>query len=232
MFKLIELEWRKLERRKVIGEAVIYWVILMVMPFFFLRVVFKDDSVNAFGDSYNAAMGLMLPIQLGCLLFGASLINHVFIEPYKNKTMALSFGYPLSRQRLVMAKVLFIALATMICALVSFVLAGSATYVLDLMFDIIDGVPSMTDFAAYAGRMVIHSIVITLASLIPLFWFGIWRRAVIPTVICAIVLMQSPTVLSMLGISLNMDYLYAIVSLLGIGSVLLSVKLIYKFGDL
>ncbi|MDQ1913727.1 ABC transporter permease [Paenibacillus sp. GD4] len=232
MLKLIELEWRKLEQKKVIGEVMIYWVILMFLPVFFLEVVFTDMPTVRFGESYAAAIELMLPIQMGFLLFGASLINHVFIEEYKKKTMALSFGYPLSRRRLVMAKVLFIALAVFFGTLVSFVLAGITTYGLDQVLDVIDGKPTAADLITYAVRMIIHSIVVALASLIPLFWFGIWKRAVIPTVICAITLMQFPNFLGLLRITLNPDLLYAALSLLGVASVYLSVKLVNKLGDL
>ena len=39
MLKLIELEWKKLDRKKVIGEAITYWIILMFLPVLFLKVV-------------------------------------------------------------------------------------------------------------------------------------------------------------------------------------------------
>lgn len=232
MLKLIELEWRKLQTKKVIGEAVIYWLILMFLPVVFLQLVFADGSNVAITGSYAAAMELMLPIQMGFLLFGASLINHVFIEEYKNRTMALSFGYPLSRQRLFVAKVLFIFASVFGCTLVSFVLAGVTTYGFDLALDVIEGTPTAADLAAYAIRTVLYAIVVALASLIPLFWFGIWRRAVIPTVLCAIFLMQFPNFLGMFGMSVNSDLFCAVLSLLGIISVYLSVRLVYKVGDL
>lgn len=231
MVKLMELEWRKLERNKVIGEVLIYLVIIMFMPTFFLTVVFADDPMIAFGRSYSDAIHLMLPIQMGFLLFGASLINHVFIEEYKNKTIALSFGYPISRKRLVQAKAMFIAVAVFFCTLVSFFLSGITTYVLDQMLGVIHGEPTLADFATYAIRAVTHSMVIALASLIPLFWFGLWKRLVIPTVLCAMVLMQLPTILSILRLTLNLDIVYAIISLLGMASVYLSVKLVNRLGD-
>jgi hypothetical protein len=106
------------------------------------------------------------------------------------------------------------------------------TYGLDLMFDVIEGTPSAADITTYAVRTVIHSIVVALVSLIPLFWFGIWRRAVIPTVVCAIFLMQFPNFLDMLRITLDMDLLYAVLSLLGAASVYLSVRLANTVGDL
>ncbi|MFB9327651.1 ABC transporter permease [Paenibacillus aurantiacus] len=232
MAKWIELEWRKLQTKKVIGEAVVYWVILMFLPVVFLRSDFASATGVSIGESYASAMDLMLPIQMGFLLFGASLINHVFIEEYKNRTMALSFGYPLSRRKLVVAKVLFIALAVFFCTIVSFVLAGITTYGFDLALDIIEGTPTAADFANYAVRTIIHSAEVALASLIPLFFFGLWRRAVIMTVVCAISLMQLPNVLAMFGIAFNPDLLYAVLSLVGLASVYLSVRFVNKVGDL
>jgi hypothetical protein len=232
LIKLIELEWRKLESKKVIGELIIYWVIIMFLPVIFLKVVFADIPIVYFDESYAAAIELMLPIQMGFLLFGASLINHVFIEEYKNKTMALSFGYPLSRKRLVMAKVLFIALAVFFCTLISFVLAGITTYGFDRVLHVIDGEPTVADLMTYAVRAVIHSVVVALASLIPLFYFGVWKRRVIPTVVCAIFLIQLPNIFNLLRITLNPDLLYAILSLLGAASVYFSVQWVNKVGDL
>ncbi|MFS0872860.1 ABC transporter permease [Paenibacillus xylanilyticus] len=232
MLKLIELEWRKLERKKVIGEAITYWLILMLLPVFFLKVVFADMPNVRFGESYAAALDLMIAIQMGFILFGASLINHVFIEEYKNKTIALSFGYPLSRKRLVMAKVLFIVLAVFIGTLVSFGLSGIVTFALNQAMNVIPGTPTAADLTNYAIRMIIHSIAAALASLIPLFLFGIWKRAVIPTVICAVFLMQFPNFLGLLRITLSPDFLYVIFSVLGVASVILSVKFVNKLGDL
>ncbi|WP_416296253.1 ABC transporter permease [Paenibacillus illinoisensis] len=232
MLKLIELEWRKLERKKVIGEAITYWLIIMFLPVFFLKVVFADMPNVRFGESYAAALDLMIAIQMGFILFGASLINHVFIEEYKNKTIALSFGYPLSRKRLVMAKVLFIVLAVFISTLVSFGVSGIVTFALNQVMNVIPGTPTAADLTNYAIRMIIHSIAAALASLIPLFLFGIWKRAVIPAVICAVFLMQFPNFLGLLRITLSPDFLYVIFSVLGVASVILSVKFVNKLGDL
>ncbi|MEK4434463.1 ABC transporter permease [Paenibacillus sp. FSL K6-2862] len=232
MLKLIELEWKKLERKKVIGEAITYWLILMFLPIFFLKVVFADMPIVRFGESYAAALDLMIAIQMGFILFGASLINHVFIEEYKNKTIALSFGYPFSRKRLVMAKVLFIVLAVFIGTLVSFGVSGITTFALNQVMDVIPGTPTAADLTNYVIRMIIHSFAAALASLIPLFLFGIWKRAVIPTVICAVFLMQFPNFLGLLRITLSPDFLYIIFSILGVLSVILSVKFVNKLGDM
>lgn len=232
MAKLIELEWRKLDQKKVIGEVIVYWVIIMFLPTFFLKVVFADMAFVGFSESYASALELMLPIQMGLLLFGASMINHVFIEEYKNKTMSLSFGYPISRKKLVMAKVCFIFLAVFLCTLVSFVLSGITTYVIDQIFDVIHGQPTMEDIMAFTVRSIVHSVVVALISFVPLFLFGIWKRAVIPTVICAVFLAQFPNFTGLLHITLNTDMLYGVLSLIGVASVYLSVAKVNQVGDI
>lgn len=232
LIKLIELEWRKLEKMKVIGEVIVYWLLLMFAPVFFLKVVFVNIPGANFGASYESATGLMLAIHLGFLLFGASMINHVFIEEYKNKTMALSFGYPLSRQKLVMAKVLFIALVVFICTFISFLLAGITTYIFDLSMGVIEGAATMGDLWHYLIRAIIHSAVVACASFIPLFLFGLWKRMIIPTVVTAIFLMQALNFSSLVGVNLHPDLYYALISLLGVGSVYLSVKLVNRVGDI
>src|SRR5690625_1801581 len=126
MIKLMRLEWKKLKQKSVIGEAIIYPLILMFLPVFFIKVVHAD-----FGQNYATVIELNLAIQMGIILFGASLINQVFIDEYKNKTISLSFRYPFSRQKLFTAKILFIATFVFLLTMVSYLLTGVTTYVID-----------------------------------------------------------------------------------------------------
>ena len=73
LLKLIRLEWKKLNHPQVIVELIIYWLILMFMPVFFIKVV-----MPFFGQSYAAAIELNLYIQMGLVLFGGSLISPGF----------------------------------------------------------------------------------------------------------------------------------------------------------
>lgn len=223
----MELEWRKLKQKTVMSEIIIYLSILMFMPIFFIQIVSND-----FGQSYSTIIQLILSIQMGWVLFGASLINQVVIEEYKNKTISLSFGYPISRGKLVIAKVLFISLAVFLCALVSFIFSGLVTYLLDYLFHIINGQPTVADITLYVRKMIVHSFMITLISLIPLFFFGIWKRATVLTVICAIFLMQFQNFSYLLNVNLNSDLVNMGLCLLGAVSVYLSIKMVYKVGDI
>ena len=71
MIKLIRLEWKKLKQKSVISEVIIYPLILMFLPVFFIEAVSAD-----FGQSYATVIELNLAVQMGFVLFGASLIKY------------------------------------------------------------------------------------------------------------------------------------------------------------
>ncbi len=227
MVKLMELEWRKLKRKMILSELIIYWGILMFLPMFFIKMVSAE-----FGQSYSTIIQLMMSMQLGFVLFGASLINQVVIDEYKNKTISLSFGYPISRKKLVMAKALFISLFVFLCTIVSFLLSGVTTYLLDQAFHIINGQPTAEDITSYFSKMIVHSLIVTLISLIPLFFFGIWKRETIPTILCAIFLMQFQNFSFLLNVNLNTNIVNTVLCLLGVVSVYLSIKMVDRVGDI
>ncbi|MGW6664162.1 MULTISPECIES: ABC transporter permease [Peribacillus] len=227
LVKLMELEWRKLKRKMILSELIIYWGILMFLPMFFIKMVSAE-----FGQSYSTIIQLMMSMQLGFVLFGASLINQVVIDEYKNKTISLSFGYPISRKKLVMAKALFISLFVFLCTIVSFLLSGVTTYLLDQAFHIINGQPTAEDITSYFSKMIVHSLIVTLISLIPLFFFGIWKRETIPTILCAIFLMQFQNFSFLLNVNLNTNIVNTVLCLLGVVSVYLSIKMVDRVGDI
>lgn len=225
MNRWMKLEWRKLKQKSIIGEVVIYLVILMFIPVFFIKVVSAD-----FGKDFDTLFTLMQSVQRGMILFGASLISQVFIEEYKSKTLSLSFGYPISRQKLFTAKILFIALFVFLITISSYLLTGITMYLVNAMFPVIDWQPTGSDIAAYLTGMVMHSFFVTLISFIPLFFFGIWRKAVVPTVICAIVAMNLPHFSGIFQLSEAM--VIAILCLIGALSIILTVKTAERLGDI
>lgn len=224
IIKLMRLEWKKLKQKSVIGEVVIYPLIIMFLPVFFIEIVSPE-----FGQSYAEVIDLNISIQMGFTLFGASLINQVFIDEYKNRTISLSFRYPISRQKLFGAKILFIATFVFLLIIATYLLTGFVTYLVDQVHPIINGAPTRTDFTKFLSQMILHSLMITLISFIPLFYFGIWKRATVPTVICAIVVMQSPFLSSIINLPFNL--VLAVLCVLGSISIFLSIITVEKIGD-
>ncbi|SHN30011.1 ABC transporter permease [Gracilibacillus kekensis] len=224
MIKLMRLEWKKLKQKSVIGEMICYPLILMFLPVFFIEAVSAD-----FGQSYAAVIELNLFIQMGSILFGASLINQVFIDEYKNKTISLSFSYPFSRQKLFAAKIIFIALLVFLLTMASYLLTGVTTYVIDQIHPIINGDLTRSDIITFFSQMIFRSLIITVNSFIPLFYLGIWKRATVPTVICGVVAMNSH--LSQM-INLNFNLVLVVLCVVGSLSVFLSIITAENIGEM
>ncbi|MGP4080676.1 ABC transporter permease [Pseudalkalibacillus sp. R45] len=220
----MQLEWKKLKQKSVIGEVFIYPLIIMFLPVLFIEVVSPE-----FGQSYAEVIDLNMSIQMGFILFGASLINQVFIDEYKNGTISLSFRYPISRQKLFAGKILFISTFVFLLTMMSYFLTGIVTYTIDQVQPIITGDLTRTDLITFFSQMIFHSLMITLISFIPLFYLGIWKRATVPTVICAIIVMQSPYLSSI--INLNFNLVLAVLSVLGSLSIFLSIITAENIGE-
>jgi len=225
MIKYMRLEWKKLDTKNVLAEVWIYLIILMVLPTFFMMKV-----IPAFGQSYTLAIELNSYIQLGFVLFGASLINHVFIEQYKNKTMALSFSYPVSRKTLFTSKILFIAAAVFVVSIISYLLSGVSTYVLNLFFSFIDGQLTAAHLMSYVSTMLVGSILNSIICFVPLFLFGIWKRAVVPTIVCSLASMQLPNFSSFIHV--QPVTVIMVLTVLGALSIVASIMSAEKLGEI
>ncbi len=224
MIKLMRLEWKKLKQKSVIGEMIIYPLIIMFLPVFFIESVSAD-----FGQSYAAIIELNSIIQMGFILFGASLINQVFIDEYKNKTISLSFRYPISRQKLFTAKILFIATFVLLLTMASYLLTGIVTYVIDQIQPMINSDLTRSNIITFFSQMIFRSLMITVISFIPLFYLGIWKRATVPTVICGIVAANSH--LSQM-INLNFNMVLVVLCVLGSLSIFLSIITAENIGEI
>lgn len=224
MIKLMRLEWKKLKQKSVIGEMIIYPLIIMFLPVFFIKIVSAD-----FGQSYAAIIELNSIVQMGFILFGASLINQVFIDEYKNKTISLSFRYPISQQKLFTAKILFIATFVLLLTMASYLLTGVTTYVIDQVQPMINGNLTRSDIITFFSQMIFRSLMITVISFIPLFYLGVWKRATVPTVICGIVVANSH--LSQM-INLNFSMVLVVLCVLGSLSISLSIITAENIGEI
>ncbi|MET3697777.1 ABC-2 family transporter [Bacillus oleivorans] len=225
MSKLMLLELRKLKRKNFISEITTYYVIMAVLPIFFIKVVHP-----IFGESYDMAIELInLSTQMAYITFAASLINQVIIEEYKNKTITLGFSYPINRQKLFIAKILFIAAMMFVVQMVSFIISGVITFSADAAFGIIKGSPTAEQIYVYFIHAIFYSAATILVGLIPMFYFGIIRRATVTTVIFGIIIMQVLNFTYIL--QWNEELVLSVLCLLGAVNIFLSVKMIDRVGE-
>ncbi len=105
MLKLIRLEWKKHNIGKQIRIAVITTALLMLFVLMTARELETSETVEAYGKSMlDAAVALF--VHMSYMVFTGVMIAGYIVGAYEKKTINLMFSYPISRAKIIMAKVL------------------------------------------------------------------------------------------------------------------------------
>lgn len=224
MTNLILLEWNKLKKKSILLEVIIYILCAIGSTFLFL-VVIDFGFTKSYSSSFNF---INLVHRMTFTLLGASLICQVVIDEYKNKTISIIYGYPIKKEKIVLAKIMLIISLLLMTTFISYIVTGATVYAADLAFNIISGMPTTADFTLFVKDMLLHSLAVAFISLIPLFYFGIIRRGVISTIIFAIVMMQLQNVAFIFDF--YQEYVILALVFIGVVSAALSVITIKRFG--
>lgn len=105
MLKLVRLEWKKNNILKHIRIAVITTAILMLFMLMTAREMETAETIEAYGKSMlNASVALC--VHMSYMVFTGVMIAAYIVGAYEKKTINLMFSYPISRAKIIMAKVL------------------------------------------------------------------------------------------------------------------------------
>ncbi|AKG36871.1 ABC transporter permease [Paenibacillus durus] len=182
MRKLISLEIRK---HKLAGMLKGVLIANLAILAFMILVVFIDQS--EFATYPEAFEGLHIFISGTFIIFASVLLSRLIIDEYKNNTMALLFTYPISRMKLMYAKLIIVLLFTFLNIVVSNIVLGA----------IIVGVNSFVSAISeeITANLLISELIKTGASavyaagigLIPLY-VGMRKKSVPATIVSAVLI--------------------------------------------
>ena len=136
VLKLITLEIRKF-------KLFDYWrgvllanigIIACLSMIFLLE---KNDG-NIFFEDFDLVMTIINSfIRATFLIFSSVLIVKLVIDEYKNKSIEIMFTYPISRKKIMAAKLIIVAIFTFITIMFSTMFMGGLFYWIDtVVFDI------------------------------------------------------------------------------------------------
>lgn len=105
MLKLIRLEWKKHNIGKQMRIALITTACLMLFMLMTARELETAETVEAYGKSMlDAAVALF--VHMSYMVFTGVMIAAYIVGAYEKKTINLMFSYPISRGKIILAKVL------------------------------------------------------------------------------------------------------------------------------
>lgn len=184
MLKLISLEIRKNKLKSLLTGAAI--VNLSILAFMIMVIFIDRSESNPTFTSYSDIFeGLFVFVKAAYIIFASVIISKLVIDEYKNNTITLLFMYPISRKKLMTAKIMIVFIFTFLAIIVSDIVIGA----------ILLGINSFANFTP--GELTLHMITSELIklganafyaagiALIPLY-FGMKKKSVPATIVSAV----------------------------------------------
>lgn len=125
--------------------------------------------------------------RVTCVILSGVLVAKLIVEEYKNKTIFILFSYPISRKKLLGAKLLFITILTFITVFVTNLLSAGLLMLLNSYLHFIPGNADTAFLLKQLLSMLTFSVATAGTSIIPLY-FGMRKHSVPATIVSAIVI--------------------------------------------
>lgn len=149
----------------------------------------KTESADTFASYHTIFYIIGSLVRMTFVIYASTIIARIIIDEYKNKTINLMFVYPISRKRIMIAKLSIVFLFTLITVLVSNVFLDGMLTLLDRMYDIVPESLTMEMLREQVSSVLLSAVSAAGISLIPLF-FGMRRHSVPFTIVSAVLIVS------------------------------------------
>lgn len=189
LLKLIQLEIRK---NKLAGMLKGVAIANLAIFAFMLLLTYVDSEGSGSGEFKTYAemfSGLYVLVKATFVVFASVVLSKLVIDEYKNNTITLLFMYPISRKKLLGAKIIIVFLFTLISIFVSDVLISALLIGLN---SFTHAIPGQLDLAVIPGEMIRIGADAAYAAgigLIPLY-IGMRKKSVPATIVTAVLLVS------------------------------------------
>ncbi|SFP96406.1 hypothetical protein SAMN05421670_0454 [Psychrobacillus psychrotolerans] len=224
MIKLINLEIKKFKLIKywkgVLG-ANLGFVIFIGMVYFLNKV----EEEIPFENFEMASTIISAVVSATFIIFASVILAKLVIDEYKNKSIDLMFTYPISRKKIMSAKLIIVMVFTFMTVLFSTLFLNGLVYIMDVTFDILPGDISIQELINSVWKSFFIAFAAAGLSLIPLL-IGMLRKSSSATIVSSIFLVtltssvsNNFTFSSVMTVSISLALLGIIIGWLSIRNV-------------
>lgn len=205
LLKLIKLELMKNKLSRTIKSVII--INLVVLSLVVMQVITEP------GDDLTANLETVLLfidsfIKYIFIVYGSVLLGRYIIDEYKNNTITVLFTYPISRKKLMLAKLIVVSSFTLIAIVLSDLLVFTMFYTINEFVNFFPNTFSNT-FMSSAIQLFYYALAASTIVLIPLF-FGLRNKSVSSTIVAGII------IVAVIGL-MNFDLtLYIVLAAIGV----------------
>ncbi|WP_246070428.1 ABC transporter permease [Paenibacillus kobensis] len=185
MLKLMQLEMRKFRIGNYIRAAVIANVVILAIIFIISLTEGKEEG-QLFA-SYDTVFSIIDTLVRGtCIVFAAVLLSQLVIDEFRNKSITVLFMYPISRKKLIAAKLLIIVLFTLTADIAGNLFVGLGFYVLNLFTSVVSEPFTWSVAIKLLVTIVMSALATSFLSLIPLY-FGMRNHSGAATIVSSLI---------------------------------------------
>lgn len=184
MLKLISLEIRKNKLKSLLTGAAI--VNLSILAFMIMVIFIDRSESNPTFTSYSDIFeGLFVFVKAAYIIFASVIISKLVIDEYKNNTITLLFMYPISRKKLMTAKIMIVFIFTFLAIIVSDIVIGAILLVINSFANFTPGELTLHMITSELIKLGANAFYAAGIALIPLY-FGMKKKSVPATIVSAV----------------------------------------------
>lgn len=174
MLRLMKLEWKKHQLSSYFKSVAICIIAIFIVVN--LMALGVKGEVDLLLSDFTQQMALInIFIRITFITFSSVLLSRLVIDEYKNKTMQLSFMYPLQRKMLMRAKLTIVFCFCFVSTIIATFIISLLVYFVSPMIGLIETPATIGELIASVPTTIISAFMISGISLIPLF-FGMRKN--------------------------------------------------------
>lgn len=187
MFKLIKLEIKKFKLwGEVKGVAISYLCLIGLM----LAGIFSITDQKDFKTMAITFETLRTMSEVTFLIYSSVILSKLVIGEYKNKTIMNMFMYPISRKKLIIAKLIIVWIFTFVSIILANLIIGGVLIVINNNFwQIWTDKLTIGSILNIAGEDIAITFCSSFISFIPLL-FGMRKKSVAACIVSSIIIVM------------------------------------------
>ena len=146
MFKLMKLEWKKHQLSSYFKSVAICIIAIFAAVSFMAWGMKAEEDVLFFDFTQNMAL-VNIFIRITFIIFSSVILSRLVIDEYKNKTIQLSFMYPLQRKMLMSAKLTIVFCFCFVSTII-------ATFIISLLVYFVSPMMGLIETPATIGEII------------------------------------------------------------------------------
>ncbi|EMX0190664.1 bacitracin ABC transporter permease [Bacillus thuringiensis] len=186
MLRLMKLEWKK-HKLSSYFKSVAICIIAIFAAVSLMALGMKAEEDMLFSDFTQNMALVNIFIRITFIIFSSVILSRLVIDEYKNKTIQLSFMYPLQRKMLMSAKLTIVFCFCFVSTIIATFIISLLVYFVSPMMGLIETPATIGEIIAIVPGTIISAFMISGISLIPLF-FGMRKKSTPTTITSAVII--------------------------------------------